>query len=93
MGYINFTSITCGFFLIYMIFAMKNFYDIFYPVECSAQTNKKSSNCFYSIPEWQKKFTVNNFKYHCFTKFEPGPNSLSILNIFTLSYLHHFSIR
>lgn len=56
MGYMSFTNILCGLVLIYMAFAAKSFYDLFNPPGCDL---KKSSECLYSIKNWQDDFTVS----------------------------------
>ncbi len=55
-GIINFTNITIAFFLFYLLFVVKNFYDIFNPPECSS---KWDDNCLGAIENWQKFYRVN----------------------------------
>ena len=58
MGILNFTNCTLFVFFVHISFTGKSFYDIFFPADCK-YLNTKSSDCIYSIPNWQQEFTVS----------------------------------
>lgn len=54
--WLSFTNITLALFVIYLTTTIKSFYEMFYPDECAAEP--KRSSCLYSIPNWQREFSV-----------------------------------
>jgi hypothetical protein len=64
MGLINFTNITITLFVVYFLFTIKSFYDIFNPTLCTKEISKKNpSDCMYSIKNWQKNFVVKRLVF------------------------------